>query len=171
MTDRKMPNRTFYAESSPTVIDKIWFQWKKSSSSDYPWAENFVCGFPLPDFQRGLVWDQEVNTSFIESIWLGFDIGSYMLSDYGTDGNDGLLKYSDCVIDGQQRLNAIEKYWSDDFPVMGWRWSEITDVDKRVFRSIGFGHKLIRTLDEQFLRDTYNRLNFSGVNHSLSDMA
>lgn len=171
MTDKKMPRRAFYAESSPTTIDKLWHQFKNQPKSDYPWADKFVCGFPLPDFQRGSVWTERMSISFMESIWLGYDTGFYMLSGYEVNNDGTLFKYSDCVIDGQQRLTAIEKYWNDEFPVFGYLWSEITDTDRWGFRQTGFGHKLINSLDEQFLRDTYNRLNFSGVAHENSERA
>lgn len=171
MTNRKMPDRAFYAEAAPTTIDKLWCQYCSEATKDYPWADKFVCGFPLPDFQRGSVWTEAMNISFIESIYLGYDIGYYMIADYEIEVDNTLSRYSDCIIDGQQRLTAIEQYWSDEFPVFGYRWSEITEVDRRTFRCTGFGHKLIRSLDGQFLRDAYNRLNFSGVRHSLSEKA
>lgn len=43
----------------------------------HPWAERFVMGFPLPAWQRPLIWTPDQKVRFILSIWSGVDIGSY----------------------------------------------------------------------------------------------
>ena len=155
----------------PTVIHMLYCKNKDTNKSDYPWAERFILGFPVPDFQRELVWTESQKISFIESIWYHYDIGTFMITDYQTD-NDGIyVKYSDCLIDGQQRLKAIEDYWNDEFKVLGYKWSELDFTDRRSFNNIGFGHHMVYTLDETKLRETYDRLNFGGVAHKESERA
>ncbi|WP_198014640.1 DUF262 domain-containing protein [Salipiger mucosus] len=120
-----------------------------------------VMGLKLPTWQRPLVWTEEQNIRFLESLWLGLPVGTYsynMVLDGGA--LDGLL------IDGQQRLNAIQRYLEDAFPVFGHRWSEVTKVDQRLFKLTAFPSYCTQSSDEQYLRDYYNRMNFGGVAHT-----
>lgn len=128
-----------------------------------------ILGFNIPTFQRGLVWSSEQQISFIESAWKGIPLGTYSLNLLPDDtGNplDGL------VLDGQQRLNALERYLNDELPVHGYCWSEITDVDRRFFKtSVHFPHYEVISKDEMFLREYYDLMNFGGVDHKPEERA
>lgn len=155
----------------PTCISYLDAKKRAFNPEDYPWANRFILGFPVPAFQRELKWTEKQMVSFIESIWREYDIGSFMITQYEVAPDGAFKENSDCLIDGQQRLYAIERYWADGFKVLGYFWSDLTKVDHRAFKNIGFGHSLIYTLDELELRETYNRLNFGGVNHDESERA
>ena len=120
-----------------------------------------VMGYFLPEWQRGLVWTREQKVRLIESCWLGLPIGTYTFNrKWGS-------KYDNYLIDGQQRLNAIQCYLSDEFPVFGYKWSETKKIDKRRFRhSVKFGSYICETDDEQYLRNYYNMMNFGGTAHT-----
>ena len=132
----------------------------------YDWSERKVCGFPVPNFQRPLKWSVAQQISFIESVWKGYDIGSYMIvkNEYGK-------QFSGAVIDGQQRLKAIEDYLNDRFEVFGYKYSDLDVLDHRDFENIPFPCRVLHVWDEQELRDTYNRLNFGGVAHNDDEKA
>lgn len=121
--------------------------------------------FVLPSFQRPPVWTKEQNVRFLESVWLGYDIGRYTVVQNDT-------KWEDCLIDGQQRIRAILSYVNDEFPVKGengkdYLYSEITDVDRRFFNNMVFPRAVIREkYSEKELRDIYNRLNYGGTPHT-----
>ncbi|WP_338811202.1 DUF262 domain-containing protein (plasmid) [Agrobacterium leguminum] len=85
-------------------------------------------GFGLPEWQRGLVWTKRQKISFIESAWRGVPLGTYSFNRAPLGS-----PLDDLLIDGQQRMNAIECYLRDEFAVFGWRWSEVTEVDQRVW--------------------------------------
>lgn len=64
-----------------------------------------VMGFVLPSWQRGLVWTEAQKIAFIESAWRGVPIGTYT---YNEAPIGSPLDY--LLIDGQQRMNAIQEY-------------------------------------------------------------
>lgn len=78
---KTMPAELLQISSHPSVIGEIMHQAKSINHSEYPWASRFVGGFPIPDWQRELCWDQEQEIKLIESIWLGLDIGCYTVND------------------------------------------------------------------------------------------
>lgn len=125
-----------------------------------------IMGYFLPTWQRGLVWTKEQNVKLIESLWLGLPIGTYTFNRlYGS-------KYDNLLIDGQQRMNAVQLYLEDEFEVFGYKWSETTTVDKRFFRSgARFGCYITKTDNEQYLRDYYNLMNFGGTAHKDNERA
>ena len=141
------------------------------SEEHFPWAKGFVMGYPLPQFQREVVWTDEMNANFIRSIWLRLDIGSYLV-------NTGVFdkKFSDALLDGQQRLTAIEKYITDKFPVAGESgelifWSSLPLQEQRRFRNTIFTQAISSEEDESKLRQMYNVRAFGGVRHNPEDKA
>lgn len=73
------------------------------------------------------------------------------------------------LIDGQQRWSAVFEYVDDRFPVMGYYWNEVSEVDRRFFMNRPW--TCIRTAytDESVLRDIYDRLAYGGTPHDPSD--
>jgi len=122
-----------------------------------------VLGFKLPAWQRGLEWSEQQSIRFIESIWTGVSIGSFMY-------NQSCGEFDLILLDGQQRLTAIEQYWSDEFPVpgedgVGYFWSDLTDHEKAQFYRIPFPFYVTSYTTDEALRDAYDRHNFGGVAH------
>lgn len=126
-----------------------------------------VMGFCLPSWQRGFIWTEAQQIAFIESAWLGLNLGTFTY-------NVGPINHplDNLLIDGQQRLRAIECYLTDQFPVFGFRWSEVTDIDRRIwsFTTI-FANYRTETTDESYLRDYYNMMNFGGTPHNEDERA
>jgi len=132
----------------------------------YPWASHFIGRFPIPVFQRELCWTTKQDIELIESIYLGFDIGTYMVNDWDIkSGERSCVPLSDVLIDGQQRINAICRYVNNEFQVFGANYKDIDPVDQRRFKRTQFPRKVIKCFDEEKLRTVYNKLNFSGVRH------
>lgn len=120
-----------------------------------------VMGFYLPPWQRSLVWTRAQKVAFIESAWRGINLGTFAYNQAPLGS-----PYDNLLIDGQQRMHAIECYLNDKFPVFGWRWSEVTSVDRRVWEmTTGFASYVTETENEAYLRDYYNLLNFGGTAH------
>lgn len=127
----------------------------------------YVMGFRLPAWQRGLVWSTRQKVSFIESAWRGISLGTYSYNDAPLGS-----PFDNLLIDGQQRMNAIECYLGDEFAVLGWHWSEVTEVDRRVWEmSTVFGCYVTETEDERYLREYYDLLNFGGTPHRSDERA
>lgn len=169
MTNRVMPERVRLGNFCQSTVSLPMLNWREGGEptpNNHGYRE--VMGYFLPPWQRGLVWTKEQNVRLIESLWLGLSIGTYTFNRSNVFGGplDNLL------IDGQQRMNALQMYLEDRFPVFGYRWSEVTEVDRRLFEySTHFNSYITETEDEQYLRDYYNMMNFGGVAHKESERA
>lgn len=126
-----------------------------------------VMGYVLPDWQRGLVWTKVQKVSFIESAWLGISIGTYTYNQAGIGSKSDHL-----LIDGQQRMSAIQDYLEDEFEVFGCKWSEVSERDERRWgMTTIFASYVTSTEDEDYLRGYYNLMNFGGTAHKESEQA
>lgn len=134
-------------------------------------AARYVCGLPVPDFQRPLVWTPHQNIAFIESAWLGISLGTYSHHAIRYQDLGKATHFSGWLIDGQQRLNAIEQYWNDKFSVFGLKWSELTNPEKRRFMSVKFVHHEPDLWSDAKIREAYNRNNFGGTAHNENERA
>ncbi len=128
-----------------------------------PHAPRHVLGFGLPDWQRPAVWTQAQQIRFVESAWLGFSLGEIVITrGYSDEALDNH------VIDGQQRLTALEAYVNDAFPVFGARYSELAPRYRDWFGfSVGIGVMWIgHGLTEATLKELYVRMNYGGTPHA-----
>lgn len=175
MTGKTMPNPLVSPSSLALTIGHLIGANAREREADFRHfghpAERYLCGYPLPAFQRGLAWSHEQSMRFIESAWLGFELGKWVVTadafvaDEGHEGQRALDPRSGLLIDGQQRLAAIEAYTEDAFPVFGAYWSEVDAVDQRRFRQTSFACGVIPVIEEAKLRELYDRLNFGGTPH------
>lgn len=125
--------------------------------------ERSVMGYRLPSWQRGLVWSRDQQIRFVESAWLGIPLGTWTYN-IVPDGTNHPFDF--LLIDGQQRLTALQTYLEDGFAVFGYRWSETTTIDQRLFRqNTKFPCYITETTDKNYLREYYNLLNFGGTAH------
>lgn len=158
-----------------SVIDSLLIAYRIHSEgkSELAPAQRHACGFPLPPFQRDHKWTVAQEIAFIESAYLGLPIGTYTLhaADWTPDDAANPLPFSGWLIDGQQRLTAIQRYLDDQFPVFGLHWSELNRREQRRFLNIKFAHYEIPLWDEAKIRDLYNRLAFGGTAHTEDERA
>ncbi len=84
-----------------------------------------------PYFQRNLVWRDAHKHDFIDTILQGLPIPQVFLARGAID----LLRMESftCVVDGQQRLNAIREFTADRFPVHGKLFSQLSNEQKTAF--------------------------------------
>lgn len=170
MADRVMPKRFYLGTNHMgAMITPMgqWEAWKQSPEDENPTGRRTIMGYVIPDWQRDLVWTEAQMISFMESAWKGIPIGTYSYNrgEFGT-------KYDNLLIDGQQRMYALQCYLEDKFPVLGYRWSEVTPLDQRMFKTgVHFGCYVTETNDEEFLRNYYNLMNFGGTAHNEGEQA
>lgn len=144
---------------------------KHGQERGYVKSERYACGFPVPPFQRDLVWSREQEVRFIESAWLGLPLGTFTYN-YSGFTNNIPNEFNGWLIDGQQRLTTIERYWSDEFDVFGKRWSELEPKERRRFLfGTHFTHYESRLNDEGQIRQLYDLMAFGGVDHKESERA
>jgi len=115
MDIRVMPERVELGHmfNSPMSSAMRWMT--KEDRFPNPKGLRTVMGMILPEWQRPFVWTDRQCISFIESAWRGVPLGTYTLNMRMGSPFDGYL------IDGQQRMRAIERYLSDEYPVFGYR--------------------------------------------------
>jgi hypothetical protein len=165
----RFPTRRFYGQSMQTQLGFMLIHRKIQNlvldQSEYRGRR--VLGYKLPDWQRAEVWTDIQCIKFIESIWLGVVLGSFMvnLSASGNDDDTHMV-----LLDGQQRLQAIERYWADEFLVKGddgkeYLWSDLVDAEHAHFMRIPFPWICTGYGTDGELRAAYNRHNFGGTAH------
>lgn len=131
-----------------------------------------VMGFKLPYWQReDGQWSLEQSVRFIESVWLGVGLGTYMVN--GTLENPDV---DQILLDGLQRMSAIQSYWNDEFQVPGddgkpYYWSELTAGEHAHFDRIPFAWIETQYATEEACVEAYNRHNFGGTPHDPSERA
>jgi len=150
--------------------------------ASYPWASRFVMGYPLPAWQREAVWSDAQAIRFLQSMWSGVHLGTYMLNDnledgwYVADEHVVARANMDVVLDGQQRLHAIERYITGQIPALDSQgipryYRELDTVQRRRFGHIVFAYEAVGEPDEQALRQIYDLRNFGGTPHLQSERA
>ena len=164
----KMPKPLWLGNHVQSTVGQPILQWKRWIEAGSPkLSERMVMGYRLPKWQRGFVWTKSQKVKLIESIWLGLNIGTYTFN-----RSYDAPEYDDLLIDGQQRMKAIEEYVTDQFPVFGAVYSEISAEDsRRLLMTAHFSCYITETTDDEDLRDYYNTMNFGGTSHKESERA
>lgn len=185
MTTSAMPPRLFFGNARSTSMDSL-IHARNTQASDIAsgfWGDDaqWLLGTIIPPFQRPVVWEQERMAAFIESAWLGLHLGNFVYNDLSQDPNvstwrddQGLERFHHTdrwLIDGQQRLTAIDRYLGDEFAVAGKFWSELGPRDQRRFAQIPFGSTTLAMTSEHDMRILYDKMNFGGVAHTADQRA
>lgn len=174
----RMPTDSFSARVHNVSVSELMGRLESFLSGEegpemYPWAKGFAMGYPLPNWQRELKWDSLQKVRFIESIWSGVDVGSYLVNDlyeFAEDeaGRRIYRKFSDALLDGQQRLTTLEAYLFDKFAVPDVNgvprfWSDLSRIERRRFSGMHFAKAAVQSWDEGMLRRAYDLRLFGGT--------
>ena len=87
----------------------------------------------IPDayFQRNLVWREVHKRDFIKTILLGYPFPQIFISKGKV--NVETMSTVSCIVDGQQRTNAIMTYINGDFDVDGKKYNDLPEAQKAEF--------------------------------------
>lgn len=146
----------------------------------YAGPGEWVCGYLLPPFQRPPVWTMEDNIRFIDSARRCVNIGEFTVNI--TFGNKNAKTYMDgdrevyvgdlWLLDGQQRLRALQAFFDNEFPVHGMFWKDLSPDDRGGFlNTVKFPFWETAFTDEDSAAEYYDLRNFSGVRHTEADRA
>lgn len=84
-----------------------------------------------PYFQRNLVWRQLHKIDFIKTILLGYPFPQIFIAKGSIDLNT--MSTTSCIVDGQQRMNAINEYIKCEFKVDNRTFLDLSPTEKEVF--------------------------------------
>lgn len=125
----------------------------------------------IPDFQRNYVWNQTQASRLIESFLLGLPVPQVFL--YRDRSEPGLT-----VIDGQQRLSTIARFYKGEFRLRGvnslWNgraYEELIEYDRDILDDATLRAIIIRQIRPEAYSSAYqifHRLNTGGT--PLNDM-
>jgi hypothetical protein len=163
-------------------IDLLHMRWENAHGRDDHRSQNvpgqtWIGGYALPVFQRAFKWTIDQQIKFIESAARGLPLGTYTYNDGSdfertvVDGVTYLNRTDRWLIDGQQRITSLIRFFEDAFPVFGYRWSEIPRVEQRKFLMQPFTAYELHESDEDELRRIYNLMNYSGTPHTEEERA
>ena len=84
----------------------------------------------IPDayFQRNLVWREVHKKDFIETLLLGYPVPQMFFSRGKIDIEK--MSSTSCIVDGQQRTDAIVSYIDNKYSVKDKKFQELTDEEK-----------------------------------------
>jgi Uncharacterized conserved protein len=170
------PEKTMHGHSRAWDLDHLYSQMTRGPDPSrdalvYP-GQEWLMGYALPPFQRPVVWDEERMVRFVESAIRGVHLGRFVYNNAKdapmerVDGREVFHRTDRWLVDGQQRLTALERYFNDAFPVFGLLWSEVGERDRRRLLRTPFEAEEVSLTDETELRELYDLMNFGGIAHS-----
>jgi hypothetical protein len=128
--------------------------------------------FFIPDYQRELVWPEEHQSRFIESVLMGLPIPLLFVAD--VKGQEGRVE----IVDGSQRVRTLARFMKNELRLKGLK--RLTNLNGFIFadlppiRQRRFGRHTMRMIelregaDEEVRRDIFSRINTGSLR--LNDM-
>lgn len=132
-----------------------------------------VMGYIVPPFQRELVWTEEQKIRLVDSARRCVPLGTFTINLTFAIAEcnrveNGVEFYAMdyWLLDGQQRLNALEEFFDDKIRVHGCLWSDIGLEEQRHFlHTANFGRYETQFKTELECREYYDLMNFGGTPH------
>lgn len=127
----------------------------------------------IPDYQRELVWSEEQQGRFIESIFLNLPIPYLYVADVNEGENEGRLE----IVDGSQRIRTLVRFLQNELKLDDLKMLPMLKgfyfKDFPMSRQLRFRRKTMRMIelmevDEEARRQLFDRLNTGGT--KLKDM-
>ena len=123
----------------------------------------------IPDYQREMTWDEERQSKFIESVFLGLPIPPIFVADI----NDIEDEYRLEIIDGTQRIRTLNRFINNELRLYGLKkLSKLNNLkfeDLLLSRQRCFKRVTVRIIeltehaDEETRRDLFERINTGGI--------
>lgn len=122
-----------------------------------------------PFFQRKLVWRKEHKVEFIKTILFNYPFPEVYFSDASNDVSQ--LGKNKWVIDGQQRINAIQEYFSEEGDFQNARitkYKELPPLEQKAFLDYEVSVRELGEMSDEMLRLIFTRINLT--EYSLNPM-
>lgn len=125
---------------------------------------------PRPEFQRRLVWTNTDKVKFIQTILEGYPCPEIYFADGDVDLTTG--KGTQLLVDGQQRINAIYEYFTENedlkLPTETKPYKDLSDQEKTNYLNYQIAVRDLGTLTETEIIEVFKRIN--STNFALTDM-
>ena len=132
----------------------------------------------IPDYQRDMIWDENRQSKFIESLLLGLPIPYIFVADLQPKQDDGEDLARLEIVDGTQRIRSLDRFLNNKLKLCGLeklkRLNNCKFNDLPLARQRRFNRTTIRMIvlsdkaDEETRRDMFERINTGSV--ELNDM-
>lgn len=131
----------------------------------------------IPDYQRNMVWTDNHQSKFIESIFLGLPIPYIFVADLRPEDEEEDLARLE-IVDGTQRIRTLYRFLENELRLCGLKKLEALNNfkfnDLPLSRQRRFNRSTIRMIvltdkaDEEVRRDLFERINTGSI--ALNDM-
>ncbi len=131
----------------------------------------------IPDYQRDIVWDDERQSKFIESVFLGLPIPPIFVADINDEENEENEARLE-IIDGTQRIRTLNRFLKNELTLSNlekleklndFRFEDLPLSRQRRFKRVTIRMiQLTEKADEETRRDMFERINTGSV--LLNDM-
>lgn len=133
------------------------------------WGKSY--GMDLnPDFQRGHVWNRQTKIKFIEFILRGGVVAPLRFNSPVFGGHphskDSDLSEDIVLVDGKQRLTAIQDFLSNSIPVFGNNYLSNFEDRERLVRSVSITYQVNRLQTRKELLTWYLEMNEGQIAHA-----
>lgn len=112
-----------------------------------------------PPYQRGYVWSGAQRESLLESIFMGTEIGRFVLRD--RDCVDDGPMYE--IVDGKQRLRTLTDYYENRFPYKGAFYNDLSEKDKQTFLNHDVSKAILRNYSDEDIIRVFLLINRGGT--------
>lgn len=136
---------------------------KKGEVSNF--EDDSISGLYVPTYQRDFIWQKEMQSRFIESVFMGVPIQPLFAFELDEDGNLELL-------DGVQRLSSIKSFVDGNlvlsdldelYTLNGFTFNDLGSARKRKFNNTQLKIYIINeNTDEGIRADIFRRVNEGG---------
>lgn len=111
-----------------------------------------------PDYQRKYVWEQSDKDRFLDSLFCGRPLGTFL---FVTEKHPK----QDILLDGKQRINTLMELISSTLPYKGVYWHEMSFGDRSaaMTRSVQFADLSVKQYSRSQLLEIFLEVNAAGV--------
>ncbi|MFN5514301.1 MAG: DUF262 domain-containing protein [Cyanobacteriota bacterium] len=126
----------------------------------------------IPDYQREMVWNEDNQSKFIESIFLGLPIPYIFVADVSAELESEDLSRLE-IVDGTQRIRTLDRFLNDELTLSNLK--KLTELNGLKFSELPLSRRqrfqrttlrmiaLTEETDEDIRRDLFERINSGSV--------
>jgi hypothetical protein len=146
--------------------DDIFFSYQQRDMRSLIHMTVMEYGIDLePDYQRGLVWNEDQKISLIDSIFKNIDIGKFTVikRKWGDNPNKPTTSKLYEMLDGKQRISTLFEFYTSKFKYRGKYFYELHWRDQVHFKNYRISYAECDPLTDEQKYRYFLKLNTTGV--------